>query len=39
MGDTSKIVMIGDRITNDITFGNMNNMVTVYVHKFHDYFN
>ena len=37
LGDTSKIVMIGDRLTTDVFFGNDNNMATVYVHKFYHF--
>jgi len=34
LGDPSKIVMIGDELTTDIMFGNMNKMLTVWVHNF-----
>ena len=28
--------MIGDKLTEDITFGNINDMATVWVYDFHD---
>ena len=31
--------MIGDQLTTDIFFGNLNNMATVWVNKYKDYFN
>jgi len=34
LGDPSKIVMFGDELTTDIMFGNMNKMLTVWVHNF-----
>ena len=30
--------MIGNQLTTDILFGNLNNMVTIWVHRHTDYF-
>ena len=39
MSTPEKIVMVGDQLTSDIFFGNLNNMATVWTHSFTDYFN
>lgn len=36
MQDTSKIVCIGDLLTQDVLFGNINNMATVWINKYRD---
>ena len=38
MSKPEKMVLIGDTITTDILFGNINNMATCWVHKYKDYF-
>ena len=38
MSNPEKIVFIGDMLTVDILFGNLNGMTTIYVNKFKDYF-
>jgi len=38
MSETEKIVMIGSHLTNDILFGNINKMVTVWVNRFRSEF-
>ena len=34
LGDPTKCVMIGDKLTSDILFGNMNGMASIYLWKF-----
>ena len=36
MSDTSKIVTIGDQLTFDVLFGSLNNMTTIWLHRFKD---
>ena len=38
MSKPEKIVMVGDQLTSDILFGNLNGMATVWVHRFRDFF-
>ena len=38
MSRPEKIVMVGDQLTSDIMFGNLNNMPTIWVNKFRDFF-
>lgn len=35
-GDPKKIVMIGDQLTTDILFGNLNEMATIWLFKYKD---
>ena len=34
--NTEKMVMIGDQLTTDVMFGNINNMVSIWVTKYKD---
>lgn len=34
LGNPEKMVMVGDRLTSDVMFGNINRMATVYVKPF-----
>ena len=31
-----KMVIIGDQLTQDVMFGNMNNMASIWIHKYWD---
>ena len=36
MGEPEKILMIGEQLTADIMFGNLNKMMTVWTTKYKD---
>ena len=36
LNEPEKYVMIGDQLTTDVLFGNLNKMATVWVHGFKD---
>ena len=36
MERSHRIAMVGDKLTQDITFGNLNDMATVWVYEFSD---
>ena len=38
MDKPEKIVMVGDMLTTDILFGNLNNMATVWITDNREYF-